>query len=378
MSQRAASAEAPTVAELEPVFDVYEVRRDGDRLLYVGEPCVEREELERYAWPRFREAGYEARLQHGVDVEEGLPLSPGETVLVAEPRTADSGIPLRNLVLFVLTVVSTLLVGAVEWYRIPITEAPLRTLEAWPFAVAVLGILGIHEFGHYAMSRYHGVDASLPYFIPFPTIIGTMGAVIRMRGRIPDRRALFDIGVAGPLAGIAATVIVAVIGLSLEPLPVQEAQMQAAEGVLVQFNEPVLLQAIGAVVPGPSGQTVHPVYFGAWAGALITFLNMIPVGQLDGGHVLRAMLGPDGERLAPFVPAGLFGLAGYLWFFDDGLFVGTIWIVWGILTLGLAYAGAATPVRDEALGSTRVAVGVVAFVLWLACFTPVPIELIRV
>ncbi len=378
MPTREVPADVPDGADLASVFDVYEVRRDGDRLLYVGEPRVDRETLERTAWPAFREAGYEVSLQHGYDPEEGLPLSPGETVLVARPRTSQGGIPLRNVVLFVLTVISTLLVGAAEWYRIPITEEPLRTLEAWPFVVAVLGILGIHEFGHYALSRYHDVDASLPYFIPFPTIIGTMGAVIRMRGRIPDRRALFDIGVAGPLAGLAATVVVAVIGLSLDPLPVQQAQMQASEGLLVRFNEPLLLQAIGAVVPGPSGEAVHPVYFGAWAGALITFLNLIPVGQLDGGHILRAMVGRNQERVAPFVPAALFGLAGYLYLFDDGFFEGTIWIVWGFLTMGLAYAGAATPIRDDAIGWKRLLVGAVTFVLWLACFTPVPIELVRV
>jgi membrane-associated protease RseP (regulator of RpoE activity) len=370
--------DAPDRADLASVFDVYEVRRDDDRLLYVGEPLADREALERAVWPAFREAGYEVSLQHGYDPEDGLALSPGETVLVASPRQRTSGIPLRNVVLFVLTVVSTLLVGAVEWYRIPITQEPLRTLEAWPFAVAVLGILGIHEFGHYAMSRYHDVDASLPYFIPFPTIIGTMGAVIRMRGRIPDRRALFDIGVAGPLAGLGATVVVAVIGLSLDPLPVQQAQMAASEGVLVRFNEPVLLQAIAAVVPGPTGEVVHPVYFGAWAGALITFLNLIPVGQLDGGHLLRAMVGPGQERVAPLVPAALFGLAGYLYFFDDGIFVGTIWIVWGFLTVGMTYAGAAIPIREDAIWWRRLGLGAVTFVLWLACFTPVPIELVRV
>jgi membrane-associated protease RseP (regulator of RpoE activity) len=380
MPSREASADAPTVADLAPVFDVYEVREDADSLLYVGEPRVERDRLERYAWPKFREAGYEVRLQHGYEPDEGLPLSPGETVLVARPRRAgEEGIPLRNVVLFVLTVASTLVVGAAEWYRIPVTQEPLRILEAWPFVAAVIGILGIHELGHYAMSRHHDVDASLPYFIPFPTIIGTMGAVIRMRGRIPDRKALFDIGVAGPLAGLAATVVVAAIGLALDPLPVQQAQVQAADGVLVQFNEPLLLQAVAAVVdPGGAAEAVHPVYFGAWAGALITFLNLIPVGQLDGGHVLRAMIGEQQERIAAIVPATLFGLAGYLYFFDDGIFPGTIWIVWGFLTVGLAYAGAASPVRDDALDAKRRAVGVLAFVLWLACFTPVPIELIRV
>jgi Zn-dependent protease len=382
MSGSEPSADRPTVADLAPVFDVYEVRTDDDRVVYVGEPRVDRDALERYAWPKFRDHGYEVRLQHGYEPDDGLPLSPGESVLVARPRSdRETGIPLRNLFLFLVTVASTLLVGAFEWYRIPVTEQPLRVFEAWPFAVAVLGILGIHEFGHYALSRYHGVDASLPYFIPFPTIIGTMGAVIRMRGRIPDRRALFDIGVAGPLAGVAATIVVAAIGLTLDPLPAQQAQLASSEGMLIRFNEPILLQAVAAiVVPGGGGdvQAVHPVYFGAWAGALITFLNLLPVGQLDGGHVLRAMVGEQQERLAAAVPASLFALAAYLYFFHDGIFPGAIWIVWGFLTMGMAYAGAVRPIRDDALGPRRIAVGILAFVLWLACFTPIPIELVRV
>ncbi len=381
MGEREASADRPAVAEFASVFDVYEVRTDGDTVLYVGQPRVDRQTLEERVWPLFREKGYEVSLQQGYPDAEGLPLSAGEYVLVAEPRSDSSdGIPLRNVVLFLLTVASTLFAGAFYWYQIPVFDDPLRALEAWPFTVAIVGVLGIHEFGHYVMSRYHDVDASLPYFIPLPTYIGSMGAVIKMRGRIPDRRALFDIGAAGPLAGLVATVVVTAIGLQLEPLAVQQSAPQAASGeaARIVFNNPPLLQAIAELTGTASkleSGTVHPVVFGGWVGMFVTFLNLLPVGQLDGGHIVRAMVGRRQETVAAAVPGALFALAGYLLFIRDGANSVGIWAMWGLFALGLAYAGPATPIRDETIDTPRMVLGVVTFVLGALCFTPVPVAI---
>ncbi|MFB6233613.1 MAG: site-2 protease family protein [Haloarculaceae archaeon] len=370
----------PAPTELAPVFDVYEIRSDGESLLYVGQPRADTDTVQRELEPVFAERGYDVRLQWGYDDDGGLPLTAGESVLVAEPRTAgDGGFPWRNALLFVLTVVSTLFAGSVYWYQIPITEQPLRALEAWPFVVAIMGVLGIHELGHYAMSRYHGVDASLPYFIPLPTYIGSMGAVIRMRGRIPDRTALFDIGVAGPLAGLVATVVVTVIGLQLDPLPAQEAAAAASDAARVEFNDPPLLVLL-AELTGTAGKLerglVHPVVFGGWVGMLVTLLNLLPVGQLDGGHILRAMVGERQETLAAAVPGALFALAGYLFFVRGSVNSVGIWAMWGLFAVGLAYAGPASPIRDDTLDRRRVVVGVLTFVLGALCFTPVPVEVI--
>jgi membrane-associated protease RseP (regulator of RpoE activity) len=302
-------------------------------------------------------------------------------VLVAEPRSVGiDGVPWLNVGLFLGTVLSTLFAGAFYWYQIPVFEEPLQILEAWPFTAAIIGVLGIHELGHYVLSRYHGVQASLPYFIPVPTYIGSLGAVIKMEGRIPDREALFDIGVAGPLAGLVATVVVTVIGLQLDPLPAQQAaSQQAAEEGAIMFNYPPLLELIaGAVGAGGSldGGPVHPVVFGGWVGMLVTLLNMLPVGQLDGGHILRAMVGERAQLVARTVPALLFGLAAYLLVFR-GFDSVLIWTIWGFFALGLAYAGPATPVDDSGLGRGRFALGVVAFVLGVLCFTPVPVEVVQ-
>ncbi len=374
------AGEVPTPNELDGLFDVYEIRRDGDTVLYLGDPRASRERLERDLWGLFNDRGYDVTLQRGY-TGGTVPISRGEHVLVAEPRSVGiDGVPWLNVGLFLGTVLSTLFAGAFYWYQIPVLEEPLRILEAWPFTAAIIGVLGIHELGHYVLSRYHGVQASLPYFIPVPTYIGSLGAVIKMEGRIPDRKALFDIGVAGPLAGLVATVVVTVIGLQLDPLPAQQAaSQQAAEEGAIMFNYPPLLELIaGAVGAGGSldGGPVHPVVFGGWVGMLVTVLNMLPVGQLDGGHILRAMVGKRAQLVARTVPALLFGLAAYLLVFR-GFDSVLIWTMWGFFALGLAYAGPATPVDDSRLGRPRFALGVIAFVLGVLCFTPVPVEVVQ-
>ncbi|MEF8776515.1 MAG: site-2 protease family protein [Haloarculaceae archaeon] len=376
-----APADGPAPRDFASVFQVYEVRRDGDTLLYVGEPSVDREVLERRLWPLFREAGYELSLEEGYQPAEGHPISSAESVLVARPRSGGvEGLPWRNVALFVATVLSTLFAGAVFWYHIPIGQEPLRALEAWPFAAAVLGVLGVHEMGHYVASRYHEVEATLPFFIPQPLVIGSMGAVIRMKGRIPNRKALFDIGVAGPLAGLAATIVVAIVGLHLDPLPAQLAAAEANTGGGIKFNNPPLLTIV-AELTGRTARLegtapVHPVFFGAWVGMFMTFLNMLPVGQFDGGHITRSLLGSRQETVAAAVPGVLFALAAYLVVVNDGLDSVFIWVLWGVFTIGMAYAGPATPIVDENLDRRRIAVGVLTLVLGALCFTPVPVEVV--
>jgi len=344
-SQPDTVADLPGPAELAGLFDVYETRRDGETVLYVGEPRVSRERLQADLWPLFRECGYELSLRRGYSGGD-FPISRGEYVLVAEPRSVGiDGVPWLNVGLFLATIASTLFAGAVFWYQIPVTSEPWRILEAWPFALAIVGVLGIHELGHYALSRYHGVQASLPYFIPVPTYIGSLGAVIKMEGQIPDRRALFDIGVAGPLAGLVATVVVTVVGLQLDPLPVQEAALQQTDEEVIRFNYPPLLELV-AEVTGTGERledgTAHPVVFGGWVGMLVTLLNMLPVGQLDGGHILRAMAGARQHLVARLVPVALFGLATVLFVFR-GFDSVLIWGMWGVFALLLVRAGPPTP-----------------------------------
>jgi len=410
MSSRVDSGAGPPEERLASVFHLRETRSDGDRVFYYGESLVPRRMLMREVWPAFREAGYEVQFvrsdAHG-------------DVLVAEPvSTGVDGVPWVNIVLFVATVLSTLFVGATAWYYIPlerVTANPLVMLQAWPFTVAVLGVLSTHELGHYLMGRYHGVDVSLPYVIPFIVPFGTMGAVIRMRGQMPDRKALFDIGVAGPLAGLAATLVVTVVGLSIDPMRIPQSVLGGG-GETIVFHNPPLLEIVASLIGQPvsysppdprwaaqtgglplnplgsallelvgqpevvdaPGRTVHPVILGAWIGMFFTVLNLLPVGQLDGGHMLRAMIGRRQETLAALIPLGLFGLAAYLHY---GLGLGLnesvgLWAFWGLFATFIAYNGPADPVDETPIGWRRQVLGVVTFLLGALCFILVPVQLI--
>jgi membrane-associated protease RseP (regulator of RpoE activity) len=370
------SADRPPLDALTSVFDLRETQSDGDRLFFYGESLVPERMLIREVWPEFRAAGYDVQFAQ---------TRPGATdVLVAKPLNPRiDGIPWKNLALFVATVFSTLFVGAYGWYYIPletILANPLVMLRAWPFTAAVLGVLSVHELGHYVVGRYHGVDVSLPYLIPFIFPFGTMGAIIRMRGQIPDRKALFDIGVAGPLAGLAATIVVSIIGLLLSPVEVP-ARVLDGGGQVIVFNNPPLLDLLAWLLGTPlqyEGRlTVHPVIMGGWIGMFFTVLNLLPVGQLDGGHIARAMLGERQGTLGAFVPLALFGLAAYLYRVRDlslNESVG-LWTFWGLFSLFIAFNGPANPIDDSEIGPGRMALGAFTFALGLLCFMLVPIQL---
>jgi membrane-associated protease RseP (regulator of RpoE activity) len=378
MSPPAPPENAPSPEALEPFYEVTAVRRDGDRLLYVSYPKTAPADVERELAPLFYEQGYEMQLQARYRDDSVLPAS--EHVLVARERSVGiDGIPWKNIALALATVLTTLYAGTV-WYHIDVGQDPLNLLHAWPFSLAVLTILGVHEFGHYVMSRVHRVDASLPYFIPIPPPFGTAGAIIRMRGRIPSRKALLDIGAAGPLAGIVATVVVTVIGLFLGPISVPPPSPGAA-GARIEFAEPLLLRGLAALTGQPLAyadptKQLNPVVFAGWLGMLVTFLNLLPVGQLDGGHVLRALIGPRQETVAALVPPALFALAGMLFVWGEVTVEIGIWVVWALFATALAYAGPANPVRETPLDRNRVAIGVLTFVVGVLCFMPIPFRII--
>jgi len=353
-------------------FHVHEVRTEGDRIEYYGTPLLSYESLLRELWPVFNDAGYRINFTRR-----------GRTdVIVAEPvDDGIDGIPWTNVFLLLATIVSTLIAGAL-WFHIDLSNGMLAIIDAWPFTVALLTVLGVHELGHYVMSRYHGVEATLPYFIPIPSIIGTAGAVIKMSGPIPDRRAQFDIGVAGPLAGLVATIIVTAIGLTLDPLTVPSEIAASEEGITVMLGHPPLLELLATLLgeslyANDPIRSVHPVVIGGWVGMFITFLNMIPVGQLDGGHISRAMFGTRMEDLAALVPWTLFGLAGYLYYVLDVSFSGSfIWVFWGLIALFFVVVGPAQRLSESSIGPRRMAIGALAFLLAALCFTPVPFEVI--
>jgi len=205
---------------------------------------------------------------------------------------SDGGVR-THIVLFLLTFLSTALASALNQGFNPLAE-PAHLVDGLPYAAALMTILLFHESGHYILARLYRVPTSLPYFIPAPPffLLGTFGAVIRMRTLPRDRRALFDVGAAGPWAGIAIAIPVLVLGLSLsEVYPRPEA------GAGLILGEPLLFRLLSRLVLGVSSSgdvtiLLHPLALAGWAGLLVTMLNLLPIGQLDGGHVLYAALGP--------------------------------------------------------------------------------------
>jgi len=214
-----------------------------------------------------------------------------------EPREGPRSSPWLNVALFLATVLTTMAAGAIQSQGDQAFASLRNFLEGLPFSVALLGILLAHEMGHYFVSWHHRVPASLPYFIPVPTFIGTMGAIIRMRTVVRDRRILFDIGIAGPLAGMCVALPATVIGL----LHSKTASLATAGGG-IELGDSLLFSALTRLVVGdvPDGMTVvlHPVAFAGWLGFFVTSLNLLPMGQLDGGHVTYGILGPGHGRLS--------------------------------------------------------------------------------
>jgi len=279
-----------------------------------------------------------------------------------------------NLVLFLLTCASTLVAGAF-FSGSPTFDALARSpgvgrfFTGIPFAFTLLAILGVHEFGHYFTARHYGASVSLPYFIPAPPpifLFGTLGAIIRMRSPAKDRNSLFDIAAAGPLAGLAVAIPAIVLGLSwstVVPTP-PGGYLEFGQSLLMRF----LVQLRFGEIPPNMVLYTHPIADAAWAGFLVTALNLFPVGQLDGGRIAYALFGRR-HRLVGGITLGLLTLMGLL--------TGSLnWFVWAGLIFFLVGTHHAPPLDDlTPLSRGRRVVGFVCLVLLVLLVPPVPIEL---
>lgn len=238
------------------------------------------------------------------------------------------------------------------------------------FSTALLTILTAHEMGHYLACRYYGVRATLPFFIPAPPLIpaGTFGAFIKMKSPIPSRRALFDIGLAGPLAGFVALLPIALVGLlTLQPAPAH------ASGTGIIFNDPLLFQII-AKLTGVNllDASPNPFYFAAWIGLLVTSLNLMPVGQLDGGHGTFAVLGQRAHKIigrVAFITVALMSVLGFIWHGSPSGFLYTILLA---VMLKIRHP---SPEQMEPLGTARIVVAIVTLIVFALSFVPFPITI---
>lgn len=285
-----------------------------------------------------------------------------------------------HILLFALTALSTTLVGArltlnfernlpaisIEddmAFLVDVWSNPADLLLGVPFSVTLMSILLAHELGHYLTCQFHRIDATLPYFLPAPTVFGTLGAFIRIRAPIFSRRELFDVGVAGPLAGFAFLVPALGIGLAYSKVVPGIAE----QGDLI-FGSPLLVwMASAAIFPGVAWQDLylHPVARAAWVGLLATALNLLPIGQLDGGHILYAFAGRRHRRLSQIFAVILAAI---------GVIFGWMgWILWAAFFLwtGLRHP----PIVDETpVSGGRTRLAILALVILALSFTPVPVK----
>ena len=282
-----------------------------------------------------------------------------------------------HLILFLLTVVTTILAGAEHFAsfhidfgsRAPDLSTTRFLLNGLWYSASILAILGAHEFGHYYACRLYRVDASLPYFLPAPLpLTGTLGAFIRIRQPIPGKRELFDIGIAGPIAGFIVAIPVLLVGMSLSRVTALPADTRG----FLELGEPLLFKAAAWLFWGtpPEGYSInlHPMAFAAWFGLLATALNLFPIGQLDGGHIAYAVLGRKSTLVTLGTVACLVGLT----------FVSSSWIVWTVLTVVMLISFGPRHPRtvdeDVPLDRTRLWLAAAALVMFIICFTPTPIE----
>ena len=278
-------------------------------------------------------------------------------VRIRTHKVALSRIPVVPIALFIATVLTTLGAGAMMEGAVSVTEI----FKGIPFSATLIGILGVHELGHYFASKKNNVEASLPYFIPVPFGIGTFGAIIKMRSPIPSRRSLMEIGASGPIAGFLVAVPALYWGLT------QSQILPAIPGAGIKLGDSLLLIALShlALPPVPEGFDIYlnSVAFAGWIGLMVTALNLLPIGQLDGGHVTYAMFGRKHTVIARLAFLPLLSLA----------FLSVNWLLWAALIFFFVRFRH-PPVLDEVtpLKTRHRAMASASLIMFILCFTPVP------
>ena len=282
--------------------------------------------------------------------------------------------PWVNVVLFALTCLSTAVMGAflmasfkntftdfTAFFR-SIFRSPLTLVNGLPFSLAIMTILLAHEMGHYLTCRYYGIDATLPYFIPAPTLVGTMGAFIRIKSPIQHRAALFEVGIAGPIAGFVLAVPALLIALAKSGFTTVSPSASS-----VMLGEPLIFKAMELItgkMPPPGMEiNLHPIGFAAWFGFFATALNLLPVGQLDGGHVSYALFRGIHKRISEafvftLIPLGIFYWPG--------------WLLWSVVLLLIGLRHPVTLDDSIPLTQRHQWLGWIGLTIFVFCFTPIP------
>jgi membrane-associated protease RseP (regulator of RpoE activity) len=297
-------------------------------------------------------------------IEHGVRMTAIPGVIAHRPRRV-----WINLVLFLTTVITVIWTGAATQSS-SLAFTPANLAHGLPFALTLLGILGTHEMGHFVVGRLRGAPVSWPYFIPLPPVIsitGTMGAVIVQREPLEDRRTLLEVGIAGPLAGLAVAIPLLFVGLAGSTLGPPPHGSYFQEGNSLIYIAAKWL-VFGRFLPGNGVDVqLNSIAWGAWIGLLITMFNLLPVGQLDGGHVAYALLGRRADYLAYSV-LGLCVVMGFLFSY--------MWLFWGILSTltGLRHPA---PLNDvPGLGRAHTLLAIAGLILFFLLLMPAPLTLV--
>src|SRR5215510_227685 len=295
--------------------------------------------------------------------------SPAEILFEQAP---EQKFPWLNVALFALTCLSTLVMGTALMamytnslddlapFLGQIARSPWTLVKGLPFSFAIMTILLGHEMGHYLTCRYYGIEATLPYFIPAPTLVGTMGAFIRIKSPILHRAALLEVGIAGPIVGFVFAVPTLIVALA-------KSGYVAPTASGIGLGEPLIFKAMEVIMgkTPPAGMDInlHPIGIAAWFGFFATALNLLPVGQLDGGHVSYALFGRIHKRISlaflfTLVPLGLFYWQG--------------WLLWTTVLLIIGFRHPVTLDDSLPLSKRHVWLGWIALSMFVLCFTPMP------
>jgi membrane-associated protease RseP (regulator of RpoE activity) len=255
-----------------------------------------------------------------------------------------------NIVLFIATVATTIFAGY--------TFAGGNILDGVAFAVSLLTILGVHETAHYYAAKKHEVKATLPYFVPAPTLIGTFGAVINVKSPIPNKNSLFDLGYSGPIAGIIVTIPVLIIGINLSKIvPMATMSMTFTPPPIMS----ILMYFMLPPIPAGYGLEIHPIVFAGWVGIIVTMLNLMPVAFLDGGHIVRSLFNETIHKIISII--GVLVTIALGW-------IPMALLMMFILAMNRSHPGALDNVSK--LTFRRKVIAVIMLVIFILCLTPVP------
>lgn len=269
-----------------------------------------------------------------------------------------------HLILFVATVFTTLVAGALQ-QGINIMEEPLKIIKGYPFSISIMSILLGHEMGHYFASKKHKTKATLPYFIPAPSIIGTFGAFIKMKSPILTRRALLDIGVSGPIVGFILSLVASIVGLNMsEVVTLQKHEEVFILGDSILFN--LLVKLTFGSIPEGKDVLLHPIAFAGWIGLFVTSMNLLPIGQLDGGHVAYAIFGRKHFYISRLMLIFIATLGVFVWYG---------WLVWAVLLIILGVDHPPIMFWESKIDRFRKTVGIISFIIFFLTFIPAPFKI---